>query len=102
MGLYGLEHVSDLSKELRERTCDLERHVLKLQTQHGSRVHVRRPRLACSGDDCDEGAGAGPEGDAQDGTYDDSNVPSLSHDNQLHSFYAYFNTGFAMITICRR
>ena len=78
MGLYGLEHVSDLSKELRERTCDLERHVLKLQAQQGSRVHVRRPRLPCSGDDCDAGTGAGPEGDAQDGGYDDSDVPSLS------------------------
>ena len=104
----GLVHVSDMTKELRERTSELERHVVRLKAQQDPRVHVRRARGACSGDGCDAGASAGPEGDAPDGGYDGGHVPSLSlslslsHDNQLHAFYVYFNTGFAMKTICRR
>ena len=102
----GLVHVSDMTKELRERTSELERHVVRLKAQQDPRVHVRRACGACSGDGCDAGASAGPEGDAPDGGYDGGHVPSLSlslsHDNQLHSFYVYFNTGFAMKMMCRR
>ena len=83
----------DLSKELQQRTADLERHIKEIRQQQEPREpRPRQNSLAAI-------ANAQRAEERQRAVRMERMMCAmypLSHANQFHSSYVYFNTGFAM------
>ena len=97
----------DLSKELLQRTADLERHVKELRQQQEPRVqprHAFRSTLAAvtTARQVEERRRTRRMEQMMTAVYPLSLSLSLSHDYQFYSSYVYFNTGFAMKMMHRR